>query len=76
MDLSRMLTRLPKETVADLKPKDAVMIVASPNSGADSYTGITLLSGVEALLTAPAGAAPITLSPWSIAAPGGGGGPE
>jgi hypothetical protein len=76
MDLSRMLARLPKETVADLKPKDAVMIVASPNSGADSFTAITLLSGVEPLLTAPAGAAPITLSPWSIGAPGGGGGPE
>jgi hypothetical protein len=71
MDLSRMLARLPTETVADLKPKDAVMIVASPVG--DSYTAITLLSGVEALLTAPAGAAPITLSPWNM---GGGGGGE
>jgi hypothetical protein len=78
MDLSRMLARLPKESVSDLHAKDAVMIVASPGSGPDSFTAITLLSGVEALLTAPAGAAPITLSPWSIGAPGGagGGGPE
>jgi len=80
MDLSRMMARLPTETVADLKNGDAVMIVASPNSGSDSFTVITLLSGVEALLTAPAGAAPITLSPWSISAPegggGGGGGPQ
>jgi hypothetical protein len=75
MDLSRMLARLPTETIAELKPKDAVMIVASPGA-ADSYTAITLLSGVEALLTAPAGQAPITLSPWNIGgAPEGGGGP-
>jgi hypothetical protein len=50
--------------------------VASP--GADSFTAITLLSGVEALLTAPAGTAPITLSPWNIggAPDAGGGGPQ
>jgi len=78
MDLSRMLAHLPTETVAQLHPKDAVMIVASPGSGPDSFTAITLLSGVEALLTAPAGQQPITLSPWSIGAPegGGGGGPQ
>jgi hypothetical protein len=77
MDLSRMLSRLPTETVAELKPKDAVMIVASPGA-TDSFTAITLLSGVEALLTAPAGQQPITLSPWNIggAPEGGGGGPQ
>ena len=73
-DLSRMLTRLPAEAVADLKNGDAVMIVASPDKAGEGYTVITLLSGVEALLTAPAGAAPITLSPWNISAPEGGGG--
>lgn len=75
MDLSRMLARLPTLTVADLKTGDAVMIVASP--GAESFTAITLLSGVEALLTAPAGQAPITLSPWNMGTPdAGGGGPQ
>jgi hypothetical protein len=75
MDLSRMLPRLPKETVSALHPKDAVMVVASP-SGGDSFTAITVLSGVETLLTAPAGQAPITLSPWSIGGGGGGEGPQ
>ena len=74
MDLSRMLARLPTVSVADLKNGDAVMIVASP--GADSFTAITLLSGVEALLTAPAGQAPITLSPWNMSTPEAGGGPQ
>jgi hypothetical protein len=67
MDLSRMLARLPQVKLADLHPKDAVMIVASP--GADSFTAITLLSGVEPLLSAAPGEQPITLSPWSLGAP-------
>jgi CxxC motif-containing protein len=73
-DLSRMLSRLPSEPISDLKTGDAVMIVASPDTNGEGYTVITLLSGVEALLTAPAGAEPITLSPWNIGAPEGGGG--
>jgi hypothetical protein len=77
MDLSRMLARLPEQKVSDLKKGDAVMIVASPNSSANTFTAITLLSGVDALLTAPPGEQPITLSPWSLGAPEtGGGGPQ
>ena len=72
MDLSRMLARLPTAGLADLKAGDAVMIVASQER--DGYTAITLLSGVEALLAAPAGSQPITLSPWNLGAPEGGGG--
>jgi hypothetical protein len=78
MDLSRMLSRLPAGTVADLKAGDAVMVVASPTATASSFTAITLLSGVDALLTAAPGSQPITLSPWSLGAPdaGGAGGPQ
>ncbi len=47
------------------------MIVASGSTGGQ-YTAITVLSGVEPLLTGPAGSEP-TLSPWSL---GGGGGGE
>ncbi len=73
--LSRMLASLPKSSITDLKAGDVVMIVASQESGAVPYTAITLLSGVAPLLTAtPAGAQPITLSPWNISAPEGGGG--
>ena len=72
MDLSRMLARLPQVTLADLKAGDAVMIVASSGRG-DSLTAITMLSGVEQLLSAP-GSAPITLSPWQLGGLDGGGG--
>jgi hypothetical protein len=76
-DLATMIPRLPKTTVAELKTGEALMIVASGNGG--SYTAITLLKGVEPLLTGPAGSE-MTISPWSLGSggggEGGGGGPE
>ena len=70
MDLSQMLTRLPAQTLGDLKPGDAVMVVASENS--TNPTAITLLSGVQQILSAtPAGGQQITLSPWNLGEGGG-----
>ncbi len=65
-DLSRMLSRLPSETLGGLKNGEAVMIVASPSApDSTKSTAITLLVGVEPILAAPAGAA-TTLSPWNV----------
>ena len=70
MDLSRMMNRLPPETLAGLKPGDAVMLVASGNNSAQEPTVITLLAGVEQILAAsPSGQT--TLSPWSLGQGGG-----
>ncbi len=63
-DLSQMIPRMPKTSLADLKTGQALMIVASGN-GNGPYTAITVLSGVEPLLTGPAGSEP-SLSPWSL----------
>jgi hypothetical protein len=58
-----MLPRLPTETVAGLKSGEAVMIVAT--SEGSTNTAVTLVVGVEPMLTAsPSGE--MTLSPWSI----------
>jgi hypothetical protein len=66
MDLSQMLSRLPTETIADLKTGDAVMIVASQATpGSPDVTAVTLLSGVEPILAAP-GASTMSLSPWNV----------
>jgi hypothetical protein len=74
MDLSQLVSRLPNETLADLKVGDAVMIVASqPDPASSTVTAVTLLSGVEPILAAtPSGAPSMTLSPWNV----GGGGPD
>lgn len=68
-----MIPRMPTGTLADLKSGDAVMIVASePSPGSTSVTAITLLSGVEPILTAnPTGGMSLGMSLG-----GGGGGAE
>lgn len=73
-DLSQMLSRFPTVTLAELKPGDAVMIIASQPEAGGPETAVTILGGVEPLLAAaPNGGAPgMTLSPWNV----GGGAPE
>jgi len=53
-DLSRMLSRLPSSTLADLalKKGDAVYILATEGTPTGVRTAITLLSGVEPILQA------------------------
>ena len=76
-----MLSRLPTETLAGLKAGDAVMIVAtSPSSDTETPVAVTLLVGVDAILSASPSGQTMTLSPWSLGGGEGGGegggGPE
>jgi Domain of unknown function (DUF5666) len=68
-DLQRMLSRLPNSTLDDLQKGDAVMIVATEGAGSDAATAITLIAGVEAILTASPNRSASLLSPWSLSAP-------
>jgi len=71
-DLQRLLSRLPDSRLADLQKGDAVMIVATEGGDAGAITAVTLLAGVEAILTAaPNQSASTLLSPWSLSTPGG-----
>jgi hypothetical protein len=71
-DFQRLLSRLPNSTLADLQRGDAVMIVSTEGGDSGVVTAITLLAGVEAILTAaPNRSASSLLSPWSLGAPGG-----
>ena len=78
-DFQQIVNRQPAITVADLHKEDAVMIVSTAGTGNSEVSAITLLSGVEPILTASpnaAGAAAL-LSGWNLSAPGeGGGGPQ
>ncbi|MGA1983999.1 MAG: hypothetical protein ABSG84_16235 [Acidobacteriaceae bacterium] len=71
-DLSQMITSFPAITLADLHKGDAVMIVASdPTPGASTVTAITVLTGVDPILTAnPNGGMSLSMSI------GGGGGDQ
>ncbi len=67
LDLQRMLSRLPNSTLADLQKGDAVMIVSTEGTDSGTVTAITLLAGVDAILTsAPNQSASTLLSPWSL----------
>jgi hypothetical protein len=71
-DLSQMLSRLPAETLAGLKVGDAVMIVAtSPTADSSTSSAVTLLAGVDAILSASPSGQSMTLSPWSVGGEGG-----
>lgn len=71
-DLQRMLSRLPNSALADLQKGDAVMIVSTEGTDSGAVTAITLLAGVDAILTAaPNQSASTLLSPWSLGASGG-----
>ena len=70
-DIQRMLSRLPNSKLADLQKGEAVMIVSTGSNGSNEVTAITLLAGVEPILTAAPTRSASLLSPWSLNASGG-----
>jgi len=75
-DFQQMLARMPALSISELNKGDAIMLVATQGSANSQPTAITLLSGVEPILSAaPAGTSAATiLSPWNLGAPSGAGG--
>lgn len=69
-DLQRMLGRVPTVTLSDLQKGDALMIVSTQGQGAAPVNAITLLAGVEPVLTASSSAsgAATLLSGWNMSA--------
>jgi hypothetical protein len=66
-DLQQILQRVPSATLADLQKGDAVMIVATEGKEPGQVTAISLLSGVEPILSAsPNQEASTLLSPWNL----------
>ena len=78
-DFQQMLNRIPSITLAEFQKEDAIMVVATQGTTGNEVTAITLLGGVEPILTAsPNGTSAAALfSGWNLGAPGGeGGGPQ
>jgi len=72
-DFQRLLGRLPSCGLADLQNGDAVMIVSTDGAGSGAVTAITLLAGVDAILTNRSSYS--LLTPWSLNTSGGEGEP-
>ncbi|HSM87571.1 MAG TPA: DUF5666 domain-containing protein, partial [Candidatus Limnocylindrales bacterium] len=75
-DFQQIINRLPAVTLGDLQKEEAVMIVSTPGTGGREVTAITLLSGVEPILTSNASGAAALLNGWNLSAPSGDGGPQ
>jgi co-chaperonin GroES (HSP10) len=66
-DFQQIIRRMPSATISDLQKGDAVMIVTTMGAPGDSVTALTLLSGVEPILTAaPTQTSANLLSGWSM----------
>lgn len=74
-DLQQILNRTPVVTLADLQKGDAVMIVTTPSTVGSDLTAVTMVAGVEPILTAaPSGSgAASLLSAWNMSAGDAGG---
>ena len=74
-DFQQIINHLPAVNLADLHKDDAVMIVSTPGAGGSEVAAITLLSGVEPILTASpnASGAAALLNGWNLSAPAEGG---
>jgi Domain of unknown function (DUF5666) len=75
-DFQQMISRLPAVSIADLQKEDAVMIVSTPGNGGPQVTAITLLGGVEPIITASPSSAAALLGGWNLSAPSGDAGPQ
>jgi uncharacterized protein DUF5666 len=70
--LQQAILSMPPKTLADLQKADIVMIVATAGGPNGFPTAITLIGGVEPILTASPNSSASILSPWSLSgAPGG-----
>jgi hypothetical protein len=66
-DIQQILNRMPPASLGDLQKGDVVMIVSTQGDGSGAVNAITLLAGVEPILTAsPNASQAMMLSPWSL----------
>jgi hypothetical protein len=69
-DIGRALDRLPAMPLSDLKTGDAIMVSTTAGSDPGRVTAVTLLAGVEPLLTASPAAARDIMSGWNLGSGG------
>jgi hypothetical protein len=70
-DLQQLIDRSPAIVAADLKTGDAIVVTSTLGASAGRVTAITLVAGVEPILTKP-GTREMSLGSWSLEVGGGG----
>jgi len=76
--MQAMLERLPALKLEDLKPGDAIIISSTEGANPNQVTAITLVAGVEPILTATSGGGQraAMLGSWNLDMGGGMGGEQ
>ena len=64
-DLQAVIDRTPSITLADLKTGDAIVVSSTVGASTDQVTAITLVAGVEPILTRP-GSGEMSLGEWNM----------
>lgn len=68
-DFQQLLDQSPSITVADLKAGDAIVVSSTVGASADKITAISLVAGVEPIITKP-GTQEMSLGDWNLASGG------
>ena len=65
-DLSQILDRLPAISLADLKPGNAVILTGGLQADSSRITAITIVSGIEPIVTAGAASVQDLIGGWNL----------
>jgi hypothetical protein len=71
---AQMMDRMPAAKLSELKPGDALIIASTAGKQSGQVTAITVMAGVEPILTAPSKNRQAMLGGWNLDMGGGGGG--
>lgn len=61
-----MMERMPTFALTDLKPGDALIVASTAGAEPGKVTAITMLAGVEPMLTAPSQARQQAMGGWNL----------
>lgn len=73
-DIQQMMEHMPAFALTELKPGDALIVASTAGAEPGKVTAITLLAGVEPLLTTPSQARQQMMGGWNLDGGAGAGG--
>jgi hypothetical protein len=76
IDLSQFIDRLPAISLADLKTGSAIILTGTPQADTAHLTAITIVAGIEPIVTASASSVQDLLAGWNPGGGEGGGGEQ
>ncbi len=73
LDLSQITARLPAIPISELKTGSAIILTGTPQADASHVTAVTIIAGIEPIVTAGAPVVRDLIGGWNLGGGGGGG---